>query len=143
MNPLNKPTCPIQPDLNRLPEIFTNYPEIQAVYLFGSTTTGRTHAKSDLDLALVLRHGVTAFPKLDLLADLVRAGFCNVDLITLNTEDIVLKHEVVRHNRLIYCTEDFDASAFFSKIVRQFLDFRPYLDVQRQAYKTRVIHGQT
>jgi hypothetical protein len=27
--------------------------------------------------------------------------------------------------------------------VRQFLDFRPYLDVQRQAYKQRILHGQT
>jgi len=87
------------PELERLSDIFRTYPDIQAVYLFGSAVTG--------------------------------------------TDNIVLKHEVVRHNRLIYQTEDFDRGAYFSRIVRQFLDFRPYLDVQRQAYKQRILHGQT
>ncbi len=84
-----------------------------------------------------------AFPKLDILADLARAGFCDVDLVSLATDDIVLKHEAVRQNRLVYQTEDLDRGAYFSRIVRQFLDFRPYLETQRRAYKQRVLNGQT
>jgi predicted nucleotidyltransferase len=131
------------PDLGRLPYIFKQYPDIQAVYLFGSTVTGRLHAESDLDLAIVPRRGAGELPRLDILTDLARAGFCRVDLVILDTNDIVLKHEVVRHNRVIYQTEDFDRGAYFSRVVRQFLDFRPYLDVQRRAYKQRMLHGQT
>lgn len=130
-----KPIRQKAPDLNLLPEIFARRPEILAVYLFGSTASGAVHAESDLDLALVLRPGVVSFPKLDLLADLAQAGFCNVDLVALNTDDIVLEHEAVRQHRLLYQTEGFDSGAFFSEIIRKFLDFRPYLDVQRQAYK--------
>ena len=132
----------IHPDLAHLSGIFAKYPEIQAVYLFGSTSTGRTHADSDLDLAVVLRPAAEVFPKLDILADLARAGFCDVDLVSLATDDIVLKHEAVRQNRLVYQTEDFDRGAYFSRIVRQFLDFRPYLETQRRAYKQRVLSGQ-
>ncbi len=131
------------PDLEQLPDIFKKYPDIQAVYLFGSAVTGRLHAESDLDLAIVPRSGAGELPRIDILTDLARAGFCRIDLVVLDTNDIVLKHEVVRHNRVIYQTEDFDRGAYFSRIVRQFLDFRPYLDVQRQAYKQRVLHGQT
>ncbi|MBO9327417.1 MAG: nucleotidyltransferase domain-containing protein [Roseiflexus sp.] len=131
------------PELERLSDIFRTYPDIQAVYLFGSAVTGRLHAESDLDLAIVPRPGAGELPRLDILTDLARAGFCRVDLVILDTDNIVLKHEVVRHNRLIYQTEDFDRGAYFSRIVRQFLDFRPYLDVQRQAYKQRILHGQT
>ncbi len=131
------------PDLEQLPDIFKKYPDIQAVYLFGSVVTGRLHAESDLDLAIVPRPGAGELPRIDILTDLARAGFCRVDLVVLDTNDIVLKHEVVRHNRVIYQTEDFDRGAYFSRIVRQFLDFRPYLDVQRQAYKQRVLYGQT
>ncbi len=96
------------PNLERLSSVFADYPEIQAVYPFGSTSTGRTHAESDLDLAIVLRPDGHSFPKLNILAKLAQAGFCNVDLVTLDTNDIVLKHEAVRRNRLIYQSNDFD-----------------------------------
>jgi predicted nucleotidyltransferase len=32
--------------------VFKRYPAIQAVYLFGSSASGRAHAESDLDLAV-------------------------------------------------------------------------------------------
>jgi predicted nucleotidyltransferase len=130
------------PDLTRLSSFFASYPDIQAVYLFGSTSTGRIHAESDLDLAVVLRPNAQTFSKLDILAALAQAGFCNVDLVTLDTDDIVLKHEAVRQNRLIYQSNDFDRGAYFSKIIRQFCDFRPFLDVQQRAYKQRMLNGQ-
>ncbi|OAN47313.1 DNA polymerase III subunit beta [Chloroflexus islandicus] len=136
-------TAPLHPTLDHLAGIFARFPAIQAVYLFGSAATGSTHAESDLDLALVLRRDEPTFSKLDLLAALAQAGFCNVDVVVLNTAGIVLRHEVIRHNKLIYQTSDFDHGSFFSLVTRQFLDFRPYLDVQRQAYKARMQHDQT
>ncbi len=125
--------------LQRLAEVFSHYPEIQAVYLFGSVAGGTTHAESDLDLAIVPRHPNLRRKKLDILTDLARAGFDNVDLVFLDTDDIVLKYEAVRQNRLVYQTEDFDPGTMYSKIVRQYLDFLPYLEVQRAAYKRRIL----
>ncbi|MEA3415614.1 MAG: nucleotidyltransferase domain-containing protein, partial [Thermodesulfobacteriota bacterium] len=37
--------------------IFRKYPDIKAVYLFGSVGSGKTHRESDLDLAIVPRSG--------------------------------------------------------------------------------------
>ncbi len=79
--------------------------------------------------------------KLDVLADLARAGFCDVDLVFLDTDDIVLKYEAVRQNQLVYHREDFDRGAFYSLVVRQYLDFLPYLEVQRKAYRRRILSG--
>ncbi len=90
----------------------------------------------------MLRPAAQAFPKLDILADLARAGFCDVDLVSLDTDDIVLKHEAVRQNWLVYQTDDFDRGEYFSRIVRQFLDFRPHLETQQRAYKQGVLNGQ-
>jgi predicted nucleotidyltransferase len=129
-------------DSQKLANLFAAYPEIQAVYLFGSTLSGKTHAESDLDLAVVPRDKAIRARKLDLLADLVRAGFENVDLVFLDTTDIVLKFEAVKHNRLLYQSPDFDRGEFYSLIVRQYLDFLPYLKVQREAYKKRILNGQ-
>jgi hypothetical protein len=80
---------------------------------------------------------------LDILADLARAGFCDVDLVFLDTDDIVLKYEAVRQNQLVYHREDFDRGAFYSQVVRQYLDFLLCLEVQRKAYQRRVMLGQT
>ncbi|MGB9724154.1 MAG: nucleotidyltransferase domain-containing protein [Chloroflexia bacterium] len=94
-----------------------------------------------LDLAIVPRHPGLRARRLDILADLARHGFCRVDLVFLDTEDIVLKYEAVRGNRLVYQAEDFDRGEMYSRVVRQYLDFLPYLQVQREAYKRRVLLG--
>lgn len=132
-----------QPDLAALAEIFSRYGEVTAVYLFGSVADEKTHPESDLDLAVVPKSPALRQQRLDILTDLVRAGFDNVDLVFLDTKDITLKFEAVRRNRLIYATPDFDHGSYFSKIIRQYFDFEPYLKVQREAYKRRILDGQT
>jgi predicted nucleotidyltransferase len=128
------------PKLDRLEKVFRKYPDIQAVYLFGSTASGRTHQESDLDLAILPRKSALREKKLDLLTDLAHEGFCDVDLVFLDTKDVVIKFESVRQNRLLYCAKGFDANAFFSLTLRQYFDFAPYLKTQREAYKRRVLH---
>ncbi len=132
---------PIFPDLKLLPEIFKNYPDIEAVYLFGSVAGGKENPQSDLDLAIYPRNSLLRTKKLDILADLTRYGFNNVDLVFLDVPNIVIRFEAVRQNRLIYCVEGFDAGSFFSLTIRQYFDFLPYLKIQREAYKQRVLQN--
>jgi len=80
-------------DTTKLQTIFARYPEIQAVYLFGSTAADTNRPDSDLDLAMVPRSKVLRRQKLDILADLAQAGFDNVDLVILDTKDLVLQAE--------------------------------------------------
>jgi hypothetical protein len=131
-----------QPDIARLRNIFERYTDIQAVYLFGSRAAGTAHAGSDLDLAIVPRNLALRSRKLDLLADLAGHGFCDVDLLFLDSADIVTQYEAVRPNWLIYEAEDFDRGAMYSAVVRRYLDFLPYLNVQRAAYKGRILSGE-
>lgn len=142
MRPRSLPTVK-DLDLDALRKVFQAYPEIQAVYLFGSHATGRLHFESDVDLALVPANPAARIRKLDILTDLARAGFCEVSLVFLDTTDAVLRFEAVRHNRLIHAADDFDRGAYYSKVVGEYLDFEPYLEVQRQAYKLRILHGAT
>jgi hypothetical protein len=134
---------PETPDLQLLFEVFRKYPDVQAVYLFGSAASGRLHHGSDLDLALYSKNSSIRKRRLEILTDLARYGFCNVDLVFLDTDDIVLKFEAIRQNRLVYQTQDFYRGAMYSRIVRQYLDFYPYLKVQREACKRRILFGQT
>jgi len=130
------------PPLGLLKGIFERYPGIQAVYLFGSSASGRTHAESDLDLAVLVDDASLRSRKLDMLAELAEKGFCDVDLVFLPVDDVVLQHEAVRLNRTVYQRPDFDGPSAFSRFLRRYLDFLPYLKVQREAYKRRTLDGQ-
>lgn len=127
----------------QLESVFRRHPAIRAVYLFGSVAEGRGRTGSDLDLAVIPADGFSADDKLDLLADLAREGFCDVDLVILDGNDLVLAYEAVRLNRLIYATPGFDQGSTYSRIVRMYLDFEPHLRAQREAYKQRIVHGST
>jgi len=131
------------PDLKLFASIFKKYPKIQAVYLFGSSATGKVHKRSDLDLAIYTETKDLHKQKLSILYDLACYGFCDIDLVFLDGDDIVLKYEAVRQNILVYQTAGFDRGAVYSKIIRQYFDFYPYLAVQRQAYKERILYGKS
>ncbi len=130
------------PNLNALADVFRRYPDVQAVYLFGSAAEGRLRTDSDIDIAVVPPTGSCRERRLEILADLTRAGFDRVDLVFLNTDDLVLRYEAVRHNRVLYQTEGFDRGAMYSRVVRMYLDFLPYLEVQRRAYRRRISDGE-
>ena len=130
------------PDFDAIPQIFSKYPSVLAVYLFGSYATGKSRRDSDLDLAIVPRDEKAREQMLDIMADLVRHVYEHIDLVILDTKDVVLRFEAVRHNRLVYRTDDFDPGTFTSRIVREYWDFKPYLAIQRQSLKQRILgHG--
>jgi predicted nucleotidyltransferase len=131
------------PDIKFLRNVFSKYPDIQAVYLFGSAASGSAREESDLDLAIIPLSAEVREQKMDILEDLARHGFCEVDLVFLDDKDIVLRYEAVRQNKVIYQKPGFDRGATYSKIIRQYLDFYPYLSVQRQAYKRRILSDKT
>jgi predicted nucleotidyltransferase len=131
------------PDLNILPSIFKKYPDIEAVYLFGSMASGRIHTESDLDLAILPKTESIKNKKLEILGDLTQHGFDAVDLIFIDGTDLVLDYEAVRLNKVVYATGNFSKGATYSRIVRKYLDFLPYLEVQRKALKARILNGQS
>jgi len=129
-------------DLKNIQSVFSRYPEVQAVYLYGSHASGRTHPQSDIDLAIYPDDPELKNQKLDILADLVRAGFENVHLAFVGPKsDPVFAFEVIHQNRIIHATDHFQRGTVYSRIVRQYFDFLPFLEVQRKAYKERVLHG--
>lgn len=126
-----------------LNEVFEDFPEVEAVFLFGSVAEDRVGAESDLDLAIVPSGAGLRERRLDLLSALVRAGFDDVDLVFLDTADVVLRYEAVRPNLLIYAREGFDHGEYYSRALREYWDFLPYLELQRESMKRRILYGQT
>jgi predicted nucleotidyltransferase len=127
--------------IDRLARVFTGFPEVEAVYLFGSWAKGSADRESDLDLALVTSQPLGS-KKLDILTALTAEGIDNVDLATLDTDDVVLRFEAVSPNRLVYARAGFDHGSYYSRVIREYFDFLPYLERQRAAMKRRLTGGQ-
>lgn len=122
--------------------ILDRYPAVEAAYLFGSHARGTATQDSDIDLALAGKAPLLAACKLDILADFAEAGMDDVDLVILEGADTVLRFEAVSPNCLLYARPGFDVGSFFSRVLREYFDFAPYLRVQRQALKDRILDGQ-
>lgn len=125
----------------KLSAIFSQYPEIELVYLYGSHAKGAERLDSDLDLAVSARTGDYAGLKLDLLERLSLSGFEQLDIAFFQQATPLLRYQMVRHNQLLYCRSNSSSGALFSRCLNDYFDLEPTLRVQRAAYKERVLHG--
>lgn len=132
-----------QVKINKLNTVFSDYPDIEAVYLFRSAAAGRRNSSSDIDLGIVYKDSTICERKVELYAELVKKGFEKADIVIFNSADLVLQFEIIHHNQLIYSKESFNHGTLFSKTIRKYFDFEPYLIRQRKAYKRRILNDQT
>ena len=126
-------------DLARLRSVFAGYPEVAGVWLFGSHARGLATTESDIDLAVDAATPVSAARKLDLLADLVGAGFERVDVVILPEDDPVLRFEAICANRLLYAAPGYDAPEAFVRALREHDDTARLRQIQRDAYYRRLL----
>ena len=83
------------------------YPEVQAIYLFGSWGTEHRRPDSDVDLALLLPFDVAEAEKGRLAMGPCQSALSEmfgapVDLINLRLVSVVFQHEIVTSGRRIY-----------------------------------------
>jgi predicted nucleotidyltransferase len=116
--------------------LFRPYPFIAAGYQFGSTARGQEGPLSDLDIAILV-DDKRAPSALDLLRiELLLAyelqkqlSVSEVDLITLNRQQLPLQYAVLRTGRLIYEADPKYRIRFVQKVVQAYLDFQPTLEL--------------
>ena len=120
---------------NRLGSIFRDYPEIAAVYLFGSVARGTASASSDVDFGLLLDYGhsrAEVHRMLGAVAARLEAEIAPrpIDLVVLDERRApVFCHEVLLDGRLIYDGHSERRVDFESDTISRALDFRPTLEL--------------
>lgn len=80
---------------------------LAAVYLFGSTATGKARRDSDLDLAIVTKKMISGRERLRIEADLANRLHRDVDLVVFGQASPLLQHQILKYGRLI-CENDPD-----------------------------------
>ena len=88
-----------------LAPVFKRKKRIAAVYLFGSTATGRARRGSDLDLAIITKKAISSRQRLKLEADLSSRLRRDVDLVVFEQASPLLQHQILKYGRLV-CEND-------------------------------------
>jgi predicted nucleotidyltransferase len=95
--------------------ILQYYPEVQAIYLFGSGAIGQERPDSDLDIALLLPHELAKREKNLILSDcrfaLEKALHREVDLLNVRQVSTVMQKEIIS-GRLVYAPDRQVANEF-------------------------------
>ena len=127
-------------DIEKLKEIFKNYPYIASVYLFGSYVSGRISPMSDVDIAILLKDNAPKGRELiheeDYLAYRIANAFQlkEVDLVEINRQGTIFVHNVLKTGKLIYDADPYFRIRFVAKAISDYCDFEPTLRFMKNYY---------
>jgi uncharacterized protein YutE (UPF0331/DUF86 family)/predicted nucleotidyltransferase len=132
---------------SRLNQFFAQNP-VNAAYLAGalSSRTSFGHI-SDVDIAILLMDQIKADQFLEYrlyffseLAKQLESD--SIDVMILNQASQLLKLQVIKHGQILYSRDEKQRVSFESKIIMDYLDFKKFDEIQRQAF-TRRLQNQT
>jgi len=131
--------------LTALGKRFSAFPEVEAVYLFGSAARGARRKHSDIDIALLTRERKTRRSR-RASGDLVQyvqaacdaLGTDRVDVVLLRRAPVVLRHEVFREGKLLLASDPEALSRFRQESSREYLDTIPLRRMFEESYFRRI-----
>lgn len=112
---------------------------IRMILQFGSTVTGTTHARSDLDLAVKLDTSNVSLQTILEIQEALQTQFPGreVDLAILNRADPFFLKKIVESCRVLFGTAQ-DLARLRLYAFKAYQDFRPYLELERQSVARRL-----
>ena len=133
----------IQLSKAKIQTYFASRPEILFAYLFGSVAAEKATTLSDIDIAIyhdpAFREPSTGFGyQSELITELSAMLETKTDVVILNKTSLTLQFQVIDKGILIYNRDDHARRDFHEKTVREYLDFKPFLEVQAQYLKKRL-----
>lgn len=99
--------------------------KVLVAYLFGSHAKKTHTTKSDIDIALLLSETPEKLLEyyLYLVNKLSKILENEVDLIILNTSPPLLKHQVIKHGKILYSRNERARITFEARAQSEYLDF--------------------
>lgn len=117
-----------------LQKTFSTFPEVVAVYLFGSFLNKDEYAR-DVDLAVLLKSPVKSLVNIymDLYPRLAEVFTpFEVDLLFLNAASLPVCFEVVSTGMVVYCSDGERRTDYEYEISGRYMDFSYHLEMARR-----------
>jgi len=131
------------PKINK--QIFRKH-KVKLAYLFGSQAKGNAQPESDFDIA-VLFENPPADPlalreTMDISSDLTKKYFpIKIDIVSLHQAPLLLKYEVVAHNRVLYCEDEKERINFEVAVIKEYIDEEPIRKLYDEALYKRILQA--
>lgn len=119
--------------------------EVNSVYLFGSRVDGTAAPNSDYDLDVLLRkydptkHNALFASTLEV--DLQTVTDAKVDILLLQRASIILRFTIIKEGKVIYCVDEDFRTDFEDVVIRDYLDFKPFLDMYYREMQEAIQEG--
>lgn len=128
------PALDIQHLQQQIQAMIHTQPDIRLVYLFGSQVSGETGPLSDVDLAVLLRHGVSVIQTISQLEYLFSQLLDGkkIDVIILNQAPIELAYAVIAQGKIVYQHSIAERIEYEAEVMSRYGDYLPFLRAQRQ-----------
>ena len=121
-----------QPLIDDLQDLARRY-GIQLIIQFGSTVSGPVHARSDLDLAILLNNADVSLERLGEIQQSLQSCFPGreVDLALINRADPLFIKKITERCRLLYgSAKDLQRLRLYA--FKRYQDHRRFLDLERR-----------
>ncbi len=112
------------------------------VYVFGSQVDGSANRESDVDVAVLFDDGLTKSERFErrlfLMGRLEKYFSKQVDLVSLNdVRSVFFRYEIVFGGKLLFKFSEEVFLDFSLRVMSEYFDFKPFLDLQNKAYVER------
>ncbi len=107
---------------------------ISIVYLFGSKATGRSNKLSDIDIGVVLKNSPLSGNTRGLYNVLYKLFSeiypkSKLDIVFLQKAPLSLRYSAIKEGRILFEEDPTLTADYEYKVINQYLDFRPVLDL--------------
>jgi len=114
---------------------------VLVAYLFGSHAKKTHTAKSDIDIAVFLSETPEKLLEyyLHLMNKLSEISGNEVDLIILNSSPPLLKHQVIKHGKVLYSRSEEARVTFEARAQSEYLDFSRALERYNECLMKQIL----
>jgi len=137
----------LQHRLRQIRKTFSQDPDIDVLYLFGSYATGTSTPLSDLDFAVLFSPHVIEHEyfqkRLQLITDLMSLTRVDaVELIVLNKAPLVVSYKAIAPHEIVIDNNSRRRIRFEVRVMQRYLDLRPFRRYHQQNLKERIASGE-
>jgi hypothetical protein len=133
--------------LSAIRDYFAHQPDVALAYLYGSYAVDQIWAESDLDIGVLFGDGGTPYELfrrgLRYAAELqAKVGRIEIDLRELNGAPVEFLMEVIQPGRCFYARSEQERVRFETRVIQEYLDFKPVLDEYYRELRQRLKEGR-
>ncbi|MFB6216743.1 MAG: nucleotidyltransferase domain-containing protein [Candidatus Aenigmatarchaeota archaeon] len=110
----------------------------KVAYIFGSRVAGREHEDSDIDVGVLTEEPMELMEMIEVEKDIEKELEEDLDLVDLTDKDPRFAYNALRESKLIYSEDEELRVSFEQRLMRKYLDMKPFYDEYDRKVRERV-----